>query len=162
MRKPRTKTEISAWGCLMAGATVMIHAAGWLEGGLTLSYEKLVTDMEMVQVMAELCAETPAEDADIGLDALRDVQPGGHFFATQHTMDRYQTAFYEPKSWDRSNFGTWSERGEVDANIRATGIWKAILADHVPPPAAADADRIGALRDFIARRTAEGGAPPVS
>ncbi|MBT8413875.1 MAG: trimethylamine methyltransferase family protein, partial [Boseongicola sp.] len=85
------ETQFGLWGCLMAGATVTIHAAGWLEGGLTVSYEKLITDIEILQMVAELCAETPATDAEIGLDALAEVAPGGHFFAAGQTMSRYQT-----------------------------------------------------------------------
>ena len=154
------ETEISAWGGLMAGSTVMIHAAGWLEGGLTVSYEKLITDMEMVQVMAELCADTPAADDDIGLDALREVLPGGHFFGATHTMQRYKTAFYNPLLADGLNFGTWEERGAMDANTRATGIWQNILANFVPP--AQDGDRVDALAHFIACRTQAGGAAPES
>ena len=154
------ETEISAWGSVLAWATVMIHGAGWLEGGLTVSYEKLITDMEMLQVFAELCVPTSADDSDLALEALADVQPGGHFFGTQHTMDRYQTAFYEPLVHDWSNFGTWTERGGLDASQRATGIWQSILAEFEPPPM--DPDRVGALQDFIARRTAQGGALPES
>ncbi|MEX0285312.1 MAG: trimethylamine methyltransferase family protein [Paracoccaceae bacterium] len=154
------ETEISGWGAVLAGATVVIHAAGWLEGGLTIGYEKLVTDMDMVNTFAELCTAAEADDAAIGLDALKEVQPGGHFFGAQHTMERYQTEFWEPVSWDWSNFGTWSEAGEVDTETRATAIWKRILAEHNAP--AQDTDKVGALQDFIAKRTAEGGAPPVS
>jgi len=154
------ETEISAWGSVLAGATVMIHGAGWLEGGLTVSYEKLITDMEMIQTFAELCTPAPADDAAIALDALREVGPGGHFFGAGHTMERYKTAFYDPLVADWSNFGTWTKNGAVDANTRATGIWKGILADFKPP--AQDEGRVGALDDFIARRTAEGGAAPES
>jgi trimethylamine---corrinoid protein Co-methyltransferase len=154
------ETEFSAWGSVLAGATVVIHAAGWLESGLTISYEKFITDMEMIQMFAELCADTPADTDDLAMDALRDVQPGGHFFGTDHTMARYQTAFYEPLVADWSNFGTWTENGAMDANTRATAIWQGILADFTPP--AHDPDRIGELQDFIARRTQEGGAAPES
>jgi trimethylamine---corrinoid protein Co-methyltransferase len=154
------ETEISAWGCLTAGATVMIHGAGWLEGGLTLSYEKLITDVEMLQVMAELCAQTPAGEDDLALEALRDVPPGGHFFGTAHTLERYRTAFYEPLVADWSNFGTWEENASLDANTRATGIWQGILDDFQPP--VRDGDRIEALRGFIERRTQAGGAAPES
>jgi len=156
------ETEISAWGAVLAGATIVIHGAGWLEGGLTVSYEKLITDMDMVQIFAEMCTEAAASDDDIGLEALRDVQPGGHFFGTDHTMKRYQTEFYEPISWDWSNFGTWSDNGGVDTNTRATKIWKSILADFKAPDIAREPDRVRHLKDFIARRTAEGGAPPES
>lgn len=154
------ETEISGWGCLMSGATLMIHSAGWLESGLTVSYEKLITDMEMVQSMAELCADTSAHEAEIGFDALAEVQPGGHFFGTSHTMERYRTEFYEPLVADWSNFGTWTENGSVDANVRATGIWQRILAEFVPP--SQDQGRVAALRDYIARRSEAGGALPES
>ncbi|AAV93880.1 trimethylamine methyltransferase family protein [Ruegeria pomeroyi] len=154
------ETQFGLWGCLLAGATVTIHAAGWLEGGLTVSYEKIITDLEVLQMVAELCAGTPATDADIALDALREVPPMGHFFGAAHTMARYQTQFYEPLVGDWSNFGQWSERGAVDANHRATGIWRGIVDNFEPPPM--DPDRVAALQDFIARRTAEGGAPPES
>ena len=153
------ETEISAWGALMAGATIMIHAAGWIEGGLSVSYEKFITDMEMVQVMAELCVATPADEAEIAFEALAEVQPGGHFFGCAHTMERYSTAFYQPLVADWSNFGTWTERGALDANQRATGLWEGILADHKAPACATD-DRVGALDGLIAGRTAAGGALP--
>ncbi len=156
------ETEISGWGAFLGGSTIMIHAAGWLEGGLTVSYEKLITDMDMVQTFAELCADTPATEADIGLDAIREVQPGGHFFGAVHTMERYQTAFYEPFAYDWSNFGTWTDAGAKDADTRATEAWQSILANHKPPVTASDPDRIGHLKEFIAKRTAEGGAPPES
>ncbi len=154
------ETEISAWGAVLGGASVIVHAAGWLEGGLTVSYEKLITDMEMVQVFAELCTDTPADEADLGFDALAEVSPGGHFFGASHTMERYRTAFYEPMSWDWSNHGTWHAAGAVDTSTRATGIWQDRLANFTPP--AIESARAGALAAFIARRTEEGGAPPES
>lgn len=154
------ETEISGWGAVLAGATVVIHAAGWLEGGLTVGYEKLITDMDMVNTFAELCTAAAADQDAIGLDALREVQPGGHFFGAQHTMDRYQTEFWEPLSWDWSNYGTWQNAGANDAQERATAIWQERLAAFTPPDHSAD--RIGDLQDFIARRTAGGGAAPVS
>ncbi len=155
------ETEISAWGALLAGATVIIHAAGWIEGGLSVSYEKLITDMEMVQVMAELCSPTPADAPALAFEALKEVQPGGHFFGCKHTLDRYANAFYEPLVADWSNFGTWTERGAKDATARATDIWQQIVNDH-QPPASATKDRIAALDAFIACRTEAGGALPVS
>jgi len=154
------ETQFAIWGCLLAGATVVIHSAGWLEGGLSVSYEKLVTDIEVLQMVAELCAATGAGDAEIGLDALAEVEPGGHFFSTAHTMARYQTEFYEPLVADWSNYGTWSERGALDAATRATGIWKRIL--ETDPGPAVDADRAAALGGYIARATEAGGAPPES
>lgn len=154
------ETEISGWGAFLAGATVIIHSAGWLEGGLTISYEKLITDMDMVQTFAELCTAAEADDDAIALTALAEVQPGGHFFGAPHTMERYQTAFYDPVAMDWSNIGTWEERGAQDANTRATAIWKSILRDFTPPDV--PQDKIVALDAYIADHTAQGGAPPES
>ncbi len=154
------ETQMSTWGALLAGATVIIHAAGWMEGGLTVGYEKLITDLEMLQVLAELCAPVPSGDADIALEALAEVQPGGHFFGCGHTMERYQSAFYEPLVADWSNFGTWTERGGRDASARAVDIWQDIIEQD--PPDTIPTERLDPLRAFIERRTAEGGAPPES
>ncbi len=150
------ETQMSLWGAVLAGATVVIHAAGWIEGGLSVSMEKLVSDMEAVQVIAELCNGTPATEADIAFDALAEVQPGGHFFGCSHTMERYATAFYEPIVADWSNFGTWTENGARDANARATDLWQRIVHDD-RPPATATPDRVAALDTFIARRREAGG-----
>jgi trimethylamine---corrinoid protein Co-methyltransferase len=152
------ETQFGTWGCLLAGATVTIHAAGWLEGGLTLSYEKLITDIEVLQMVAELCVATPVDEAEIAMDALQEVQPGGHFFGVAHTLERYQTQFYEPLVADFANFGTWQERGGLDATTRATGVWKEILRDFTPP--AGNGDRMEGLNKYIADRTAAGGCPP--
>ncbi len=151
------ETAMSLWGAVMAGATMVIHSAGWLEGGLTHGYEKLILDAEMVQTFAELCAPTAAGEAEMAFEALAEVQPGGHFFAARHTMERFQTAFYEPLAADMSNFGQWTEVGAPSAEERATAIWKDRLAAH--RPAEIPGERIEALDRFIERRTAEGGAP---
>ena len=154
------ETQFALWGCLLAGATVVIHAAGWLEGGLTVSYEKLVTDVEVLQMVAELCTAAQAGKAEIGMDALEEVAPGGHFFAAAQTMARYQTEFYEPLVSDWSNHGTWNERGAKDATERATAIWQGIV--DAGPRITADCDRVAALDAFIRARAAAGGAAPVS
>ena len=155
------ENQMGLWGCLMAGATVIIHSAGWLEGGLSVSYEKIITDAEVLNMIAELCAGAQAGDDEIGFDnALSQVNPSGHFFDAPQTMERYNTAFYEPIVHDYANFGTWTERGAQDANTRATKVWKDILAADRRPPV--DQDRLDALQSFIAKRTAEGGAPPES
>jgi trimethylamine--corrinoid protein Co-methyltransferase len=154
------ETQFALWASVLAGATTIIHSAGWLEGGLSVSYEKFITDLEAVQMVAELCAPATATPEEIGFDTIAEVAPGGHFFAATQTMARYQTAFYEPLVADWSNFGTWTERGSRDASSRATDIWKGILAAnwHVPH----EPGRMDALNEFIAGRTIAGGAPPES
>ncbi len=155
------ENQLGLWGCLMAGATVIIHAAGWLEGGLSVSYEKIVTDVEVLNMVAELCAGAQAGTDEIGFEnALSHVDPSGHFFAAPQTMERYNTEFYDPIVHDYANFGTWTERGAQDATTRATQVWKDILAADKRPQV--DDTRVAALKDFIAKRTAEGGAPPES
>ncbi|SMH53413.1 trimethylamine methyltransferase family protein [Maritimibacter sp. HL-12] len=154
------ENQFALWGTLLSGTTVIIHAAGWLEGGLSLSYEKLITDMEVLQMVAELCTPTPAETPDLARDAIAEIGAGGHFFGCDHTMARYQTQFYSPLVADWSNFGRWQDQGGFTASERATGVWQGILAADNRP--ATDPGRVEALHDFIARRSAEGGAPPES
>ncbi|MBD3664121.1 trimethylamine methyltransferase family protein [Sulfitobacter sp. TSTF-M16] len=155
------ENQMGLWGCLMAGATVVIHSAGWLEGGLSVSYEKLITDAEVLNMVAELCAGAQAGPDEIGYDnALSHVDPSGHFFAAPQTMARYDTAFYDPIVHDYANFGTWTDRGAEDINVRATRYWQDILEKDVRPDV--DGDKLAALQDFIARRTEAGGAPPES
>lgn len=155
------ENQLGLWGCLLAGATVIIHSAGWLEGGLSVSYEKIVTDVEVLNMVAELCAGAKAGTDEIGFtNALSRVAPTGHFFAAPQTMERYTTEFYPPIVHDYANFGTWTDRGAKDASTRATAVWEGILA--AEPALATPPDRMDALRAFIDRRTAEGGAPPES
>ena len=155
------ENQMGLWGCMMAGATVTIHAAGWLEGGLSVSYEKIVTDVEVLNMMAEMCAGAQAGTDEIGFDnALSHVDPSGHFLASPQTMERYNTEFYEPIVHSYANFGTWTERGAQDTSTRAIAVWqKIVFSDGT---VAVDGNRLEALQDFIARRTAEGGAPPES
>jgi trimethylamine---corrinoid protein Co-methyltransferase len=154
------ETQFGLWGAVLAGTTVLIHSAGWLEGGLTDSFEKFITDIEALQTIAELCVPTPGDSAAIGFAAIAEVEPGGHFFSAQHTMSRYRTAFYDPLVADWSNFGTWSESGGKSATVRANAIWKRKLAEFQAPVSAAGVAEI--LDPFIALRKAGGGAMPVS
>lgn len=153
-----TETVMALWGAVLGGATVTIHTAGWLEGGLTFGYEKFILDIEAAQTIAELMLPAPADEAALAFDAIAEVQPGGHFFAAAHTMERYQTAFYRPLVADLSNHGSWTEAGALRADERATAIWKQKLADFTPPPACEGvAER---LEEFIRTRSAAGGARP--
>ncbi len=150
---------MSAWGSILGGVNMMVHAAGWLEGGLTGSMEKFILDIEMLQTFAEIFEPLACNDADLAYDAIAAVEPGSHFFGCEHTMERYQTAFYEPLVSDWSNFGQWTDNGSMTATQRANGIWKQILQDFEAP--ALDSARAEELQAFIDRRSAEGGAPVV-
>ncbi len=154
------ETMMSLFGALMGGANMVLHAAGWLEGGLAASYEKLITDVEVLQMYAESFSPLDQGEAEYAWEALVDVQPGGHFFGTPHTMERYANAFYSPLVSDWSNYGLWAENGSLDATQRANRIWRKVLDEFEQPPF--DSDRLGALTEFKERRIREGGAHPVS
>ena len=150
------ESEMSIWAAVMGHANIVMHGAGWLEGGLCASFEKMIIDAEMLQMMAAFLKPLEVSDATLALDAIEDVGPGGHFFGTAHTLERYETAFYEPIVSDWCNFENWEESGAETATMRANGIWKQILAEYEPPPL--DQDKDEALKDFIARRKRDGGA----
>jgi trimethylamine--corrinoid protein Co-methyltransferase len=154
------ETMTSLFGAVLGGCNVLLHAAGWLEGGLTASKEKFILDVEVLQTLAEIFQPLIVDDDEIGLDAIAETSPGGHFFGGEHTLARYRTAFYEPLVSDWANFGQWTEEGARDATVRANEIWKQALADYEPP--ALDEAIAAELADFVERRTAEGGAPPES
>ncbi len=152
------ETGMALWGALLAQATVTVHAAGWLEGGLSFGYEKFILDIEALQTIAALCRPAPAGVEDLGFDAIAEVPPGGHFFATAQTMARYQTAFRTPLVADLSNHGLWTENGALRADERATAIWQTVLAEATPPAACAGvAER---LAGWLADRRQAGGVPP--
>jgi trimethylamine---corrinoid protein Co-methyltransferase len=152
------ESQMSLWGALLGGCHFVLHAAGWLEGGLTASYEKFILDVEMLQMFAELFQPVPASPDDIGTEAVAEVGPGGHFFSAAHTMQRYRDAFYTPLVSDWRNYGQWFDDGAKTATERAAKVWRNTLAAFAPP--AMDPAVTEALNAFVARRRAEGGAPP--
>jgi len=147
---------MSAWGSVLGGVNLMLHAAGWLEGGLTASMEKYILDIEMLQTFAEIFQPLNSDDAELAFEAIASVEPGSHFFGCEHTMARYQTAFYQPLVSDWSNFGNWEEKGSLSATQRANGIWKKILNEFEAPTM--DTGVYDELQTFVKKRTAEGGA----
>ena len=154
------ESQMSLWGALLGGCNLLIHGAGWLEGGLCASYEKLIIDVEMLQMIAEVLKPLRADDDEIGLAAIREVPPGGHFFSTAHTMQRYRSAFYMPLISDWRNHGQWLEDGALTVTQRAHRRWREALERFVPP--AHDAARLQALTARVEQRKREGGAAPVS
>jgi trimethylamine---corrinoid protein Co-methyltransferase len=151
------ESQMALWGSMMGGAHLINHAAGWMHGGLTASFEKLIVDAEMLQMMAAYFDPIVVTPESMAIEAIREVGPGGHFFGSPHTMERYETAFYSPllSNWD--NHPNWLERGGIQARERANAIWKQLLADYQQP--ALDQAIVEELDHYIARRKAEGGAP---
>jgi trimethylamine--corrinoid protein Co-methyltransferase len=150
------ETEMSLWGAVMGHAGVLNQGAGWLEGGLVASFEKLILDAEMLQMMAAYLQPPVINKEEIGLGAINEVGPGGHFFGTSHTLARYENAFYAPLVSDWRNFETWREDGSKTATVRANAIWKKLLKEHELPPL--DSGAAEALEAYVAKRKEEIGA----
>jgi len=114
------ESDMSINACIQAHVNNVMHAGGWLEGGLTCSFEKLILDAELLQMQAAFLQPVVVDDNSMGLDAIAEVGPGGHFFGTAHTMERYENAFYQPILSDWRNFEAWQEDGSKTATQRAT------------------------------------------
>ena len=147
------ESQMSIWAAVMAHTSIVNHAGGWLEGGLTASFEKLVIDAEMLQMIAEYLQPVVVNEDSLALDAIAEVQPGGHFFGAKHTLERYDTIFYQPIVSDWRNFESWQADGARTATERAHSIWKQLLAEYEPPPL--DAAVVEELQEYVARRKRE-------
>ena len=152
------ETMMNTSGALLGGANVVMHSAGWQEGGLCASFEKLVLDVEMLQMFAESFAPIDMAEQELAYDAIAEVAPGGHFFGSKHTLDRYNHAFYEPLVFSRKNVGQWLDEGSPTASVRANAVVRATL-ERFEAPAIAE-ETLAELDDFVRRRTSEGGARP--
>jgi trimethylamine--corrinoid protein Co-methyltransferase len=127
------ETQMALWGAVMGHGNFIYHTAGWLEGGLVASFEKVIVDCEMLQHMSAMLEPLKINLEETGLEAMREVGPGGHFFGCGHTMERYKTAFYEPFLSNWQNYENWQLAGGKDATARATEIWPKILEEFEPP-----------------------------
>jgi trimethylamine--corrinoid protein Co-methyltransferase len=135
---------------MLAGVHFMLHAAGWLEGGLTMGYEKFVLDADQAGMIAAFANGLDTSDNGQALDALRDVGPGNHFLGCAHTQANFEEAFYRSSIADNNSFEQWAADGKLDAAQRANQQWKAQLAAYEAPPIDAAIDE--ALLDFMAKR----------
>lgn len=138
---------------LQAGVNFVLHAAGWLEGGLIAGYEKFVLDLEMCGMMARYVRGIGLDDEDFAWDAYAEVGPGSHFLGSQHTLRHYETAFYQHAVFSMDNYEKWEAEGAEDAYKRANAIWKHMLRDYQPP--AMDEGMREALQEFVDRRRSE-------
>lgn len=127
------ESMMSIWAAFMSHANIINHAAGWMEGGLTASFEKYILDAEMLQGLAQMMTPPVVDDSTLAFEAIKSVAPGGHFFGTEHTMQRYKTAFYSPILSDWQNFENWQDNGSMTATQRANGVWKNLLENYRPP-----------------------------
>ena len=147
------ETMMALWGAVLGHGNLIYHAAGWQEGGLTASYEKLIIDVELIQHMMEFLRPIEVNEGELALDALGRVPTGGHFFGEPHTLERYSTAFYQPLLSNWQNYEAWQEAGGLDATQRATKVWKKALEEYEQP--AMDPAVVEALQAYMARRREE-------
>ena len=151
------ESVFSLWGAIMGGVNFLMHGAGWMEGGLQASFEKMALDADLLAMVAEFLKPLRVDEAELALEAMREVGPGGHFFGAEHTQSRYRTAFFPPTISDWRNYESWREAGSPTAFDAAERIVAERLRDFTAPPL--EAERLEALDAFVARRKAEGGAP---
>ncbi len=147
------ETAFSLQAAILSHSHLINHAAGWLEGGLSASLEKIIVDAELLRNWAELLRPVEFTDDDIGVEAIKGVEAGGHFFGAAHTLARYESAFYRPLLSDWSNFENWTDAGARDATQRATALWQKLLAESQPPPL--DPAVREAIAAYVAHRSEE-------
>jgi trimethylamine--corrinoid protein Co-methyltransferase len=122
------------WPTVQAGVNFVLHAAGWLEGGLIAGYEKFVIDLEMCGMMARYVNGIGLSDEDFAWDAYQEIGPGQHFLGAQHTMRHYDTAFYQHKVFSMDNYEKWESEGSQDTYHKANAVWKKMLKEYEQPP----------------------------
>ena len=147
------ESAATMWPTMLAGTNFVLHAAGWLEGGLAIGYEKFVLDCDQLGMASVFAAGLDLSDNAQALAAFRENEPGTHFLGTTHTLANFETAFYRSTTADNSSYEQWSEEGGRDAAQRANGAWKEQLASYEPPVIDDAVDE--ELRDYITRRKAE-------
>ncbi len=147
------ETLWNLWPAVQSHTNLIMHAVGWLDGGLTASFEKFIIDAENLAMFGHFLEGFSVEDDDLALDMIAAVGPGGHHFGTPHTQARYQTAFYESSLADRSGYDNWLDAGSPDALQRAHALYKELLRHYEPPPM--DEGLRQALADYVARRERE-------
>jgi len=147
-----TQAMMSMMSAVQCGANYILHSAGFLDGLLSMSYEKFMLDLDVCGAMHTYLNGFEVNDDTMGISALAEGGPGEHLFGTAHTLAHYETAYWDSAINDDHPYETWSEQGEVDSMVRANGLWKKTLEEYQAPPLDSELD--GQLKDFIARRKA--------
>lgn len=138
---------------VLARVNFVLHAAGWLEGGLTAGYEKFILDEQLLGMFHKFLEGLDLSANGLAMESLANVQPGGHHLGTEHTMRNFRTAFHRSDLFDYNSFEQWYEEGAQTADQRANARYKQWLRDYEPPDIDPAIDE--ALRDYVARRKME-------
>jgi trimethylamine---corrinoid protein Co-methyltransferase len=137
----------------LAGTNFVMHAAGWLEGGLVSCYEKFIVDIELLRMLRHEFTPLEVDEASLAFDAHQEVGQGGHFLGAAHTLERFRDCFYRPLLSSTENFERWSRNGGKDAVERAGEIWRRTLEEYEEPPI--DEGVRAQLQEFVKRRRTE-------
>jgi trimethylamine---corrinoid protein Co-methyltransferase len=137
---------------ILAGVNFVLHAAGWLEGGLTVGYEKFILDADQCGMAAVFVKGVDMSENGQALEAMLQNPPGQHHLGSAHTLANFETAFFRSDIADNNSFEQWQEDGSLDAAQRANAIWKRMLREYEAPPIDPAVDE--ALLEFIAKRKA--------
>jgi trimethylamine--corrinoid protein Co-methyltransferase len=137
---------------LQAGTNFVLHAAGWLEGGLASGYEKFVMDADQLGMMQVLAGGIDLSENGQALDAIREVGPGSHFLGCSHTQANFETAFYRSSIADNNSYEQWEAEGRQDAAQRANKLWKRMLQEYEAPEIDPATDE--SIQAFIAKKKA--------
>lgn len=138
---------------MLAGTNFVLHAAGWLEGGLAMGYEKFILDADQLGAYGKIADGMDLSENGQGMSAFRENEPGVHFLGTQHTLENFESAFWKSSLADANSYEQWLEEGSKDANSRANARWKDMLASYEPPPL--DDAISEELAEFVTRRKQE-------
>lgn len=148
-----TEGTMSMLSAIHSGANFILHSAGFLDGLLSMSYEKFMLDADLCGALHSYLDGIKVDDNELALDAFKEVGPGNHFFGCAHTMANYETAFWDSDLADNEPFEKWEIAGSTDAATRANGLWKKRLAEFEAP--AMDAGIRQGLEEFVAAKKAE-------
>jgi trimethylamine--corrinoid protein Co-methyltransferase len=146
------ETANTLQAALLGGVNFMLHACGWLEGGLVSCYEKFVLDADQLGVLHSLAEGIDLSENGQAMGAIREVGPGGHYLGCDHTRENFKTAFWRSDVLDYRPFETWAEAGGHDSMQLANARMHRMLAEYVPP--AIDEGVAEALQDYVDRRKA--------
>ena len=146
------QSMMSMMSAVQCGANYILHSAGFLDGLLSMSYEKFVLDTDLCGALHAYLNGLRVDDDTLGFEALAELGPGEHLFSTQHTLRHYKTAYYDSALDDHQPWETWDEQGGHDSATRANARWKQLLQDYEAPPLDPGID--GALLDFMERKKA--------
>jgi trimethylamine--corrinoid protein Co-methyltransferase len=148
-----TESTVSMLSAVQCGANFILHAAGWLEGGLTMGYEKFILDADYCAALHTYMAGLSLDENQLAMGAFREVGPGKHFFGCAHTLANYETAFWDSDTADNNSFEQWRDEGEKTATERASARCRRLLQEYQAPPLDPAVDE--ALTEFVTKRKAE-------